>query len=228
MKYLKACFIFLMCVTTWGCQSNTKSQTSAADSTLFKDTTPLPEKDPRPAAEVAFLNKVKAESDYDIASDAIKKDTHIEAFNKYALDSLKKISAWEMIVAEINDDELSSNSVMSKIGLAGPIYNVKLTAPIKLDKSVDSIAIDNRVDFTITILKKPNGEVLKQQLAVIKTLKKGDVVIVSGALTHFDDDAKVNFASFYEQYSPWNIDLLLTDLSKSKTNNYTYLRKIGY
>jgi hypothetical protein len=223
----KMCLMVLLGIVTFGCQNN-KPQTSVADSTLFKDTTPAPEKDPRPNGEIAFLNRVKAESDYDVTSDAIKKDTHIEAFNKYTLDSLKNISGWEMIVTEINDNELSSNSVMSKIGLAGPVYNVKLTAPINIDKSVDSIAISNRVDFTITIPKKPNSEALKKQLAVIKTLSKGDVVNVSGALTHFDDNGKVNFASFYDAYGPWNIDLLLNDISKSPVNNYKFLKKIGY
>jgi hypothetical protein len=113
--------IILLVMMTFGCQNNKPQTTTAADSTLFNDTTPVPDKDIRPTAEVNFLNKIKAESDYDITSDAIKKDSHITAFNKYALDSLKNISGWEMIVTEINDNENSSNSVMSKIGPTGPV-----------------------------------------------------------------------------------------------------------
>jgi hypothetical protein len=225
MKLTIIYLVLFLSTAIYGCQNQNKQQTSAADSTLFKDTTPAPEKDPRPNSEVAFLNRVKAEADFDSASDAVKKDAHIAAFNKYTLDSLKNISDWEMIVAEINDNELSSNSVMKKIGLAGPVYNIILKAPIKIDKSVDSIAITNRVEFTYTIPKQPKGDALKKQLEIIKTLSKGDVVVVSGAITHFDDSGKVDFTSFYDEYVPWNVDLLLNDISKSPINHYTFLKK---
>jgi len=228
MKPFKPYLIAFMSIATLGCQNQTKQQAGSSDSTLFKDTTPVPDKDPRPLAEVNFLNRVKAESDYEITSDAIKKDTHIAAFNKYALDSLKNITGWEMIVTEINDNELSSSSVMSKIGLAGPVYNLKLTAPIKIDKSVDTLSVGNRVDFTYTIPKQPKGDALQKQLEIIKTLNKGDVVVISGALTHFDDSGKVNFASFYDAYGPWNIDLLLNDVKNSKTDTYKFLHKVNY
>lgn len=215
-------FIFL-CIITCGCQGN-KQQTNAADSTLFKDTGPVAEEDIRPAEQVSFLKRVKAESDFEVASDAIKKDTRIAAFNKYASDSLKSISGWEMIVTEINDDPLSSNTVMTAIGNGSPVYNVVLTAPVKIDRSVDSVAVDNRVDFTYSIPKEPTSDALKKQLAIIKTLSKGDVIIVSGSLTHLDDNGKVNFASFYDHYTNWNIDLLLTGVKKSATKSYQYLK----
>lgn len=227
MKPIQTCLIALLSIAICGCENQSPKQTTGADSTLFKDTTPAPPKDPRPVAEVNFLNRIKAESDYEISSDAIKKDTHIAAFNKYSLDSLKNISGWDMIVTEINDNELSENSAMSKIGLAGPVYNIKLTAPIKIDKSVDTLSIGNRVDFTYTIPKQPKGDALRKQMEIIKTLSKGDVVQVSGALTHLDDNGKVNFASFYDSYGPWNIDLLLIDIKKSTTDQYKFLHKIG-
>lgn len=225
MKLIKIYPFIFTCIIIGGCQNKKQAQQTDADSSIFKDTTPVPDKDPRPAEETHFLNKVKAESDYEITSDAIKKDTHIEAFNKYALDSLKKISNWEMIVTEINDDSSSSNSLISKLGNGDPVYNLILIAPIQIDKSVDSVAINNRVNFTYTIPKAPKGDALKKQLEIIKTLSKGDVITVSGSLTHLDDNGKVNFASFYNSYGPWNVDLLVTDLSKSKVNNYKYLNK---
>jgi hypothetical protein len=225
MKFNKIYPALVICIIAFGCQNN-KQQTTAADPGIFKDTSPIPDKDPRTKEETHFLDKVKAESDYEITSDAIKKDTHIEAFNKYALDSLKNITNWEMIVTDINDNYASSNSVIAKLGNGSPVYNLVLTSLIKIDKSVDSVAIDNRVDFTYTIPKSPKGDALKKQLAVIKTLSKGDVILVSGALLHLDDNGKVNFASFYSTYGgPWNVDLLLTDVSKSKVNNYKYLNK---
>ncbi|WP_214072399.1 hypothetical protein [Mucilaginibacter sp. dw_454] len=90
------------------------------------------------------------------------------------------------------------------------------------------MSIGNRVDFTYTIPKNPKGDALKKQLTIIKTLNKGDVVTVSGALTHFDDNGKINFASFYDSYGPWNIDLLLSDIKKSTTDSYKFLHKIDY
>jgi len=227
MKPVKIYPIIFFCVAILGCQSKTKQQVTA-NSSIFKDTTPVPDKDPRPVQEVSFLNRVKAESDYEITSNAVKKDAHIVAFNKYALDSLKNITGWEMIVTDVNDNSLSSNTVVSKLGDGSPVYNLVLTVLVKIDRSVDSVGVDNRIDFTYTIPKDPKGDALKKQLAVIKTLNKGDAVIVSGALTHLDDSGKVNFASFYDSYGPWNIDLLLNNISKSPVNNYKFLTKVGY
>ncbi|MFD2145479.1 hypothetical protein [Mucilaginibacter antarcticus] len=210
------------------CQNQIKQESTAADSTLFKDTTPEPEKDARPTTQVHFLNKVKADSELQETSDAIKRDMHVEAFNKYAADSLKNITGWEMIVTEINDNDLSMNSFSSVLGLAGPVYNLVLTSPIKVEASVDSLSIDNRVDFTYTLAKSPKGDVLKKQLEVIKTLSKGDVVIVSGAITHVNDQGKIDFSSFYDTYGPWKLDLLLNDISKSGSKDYQFLKKVGY
>jgi len=169
--------------------------------------------DRRPKEEIAFLNRVKAESDYHIQSNAAQKDMHINAFNKYALDSLKTIVNWEMIVTGINDDTMDATTV-AKMLLSSDVYNLQLVAPIKIDRSVDTIAIDNRVDFTLTIPKTPKGDTLKKQLQVVQKLKAGDTVIVSGALTHLDDKGKINFASFYDKSLPWNIDLLQTKIRK--------------
>jgi hypothetical protein len=94
-----------------------------------------------------------------------------------------------------------------------------ITAPIKIDKTVDTIASDNKVDFTYTILKTPKSNDLKKQLTVIKKLSKGDTVIVSGAVTHIDNNLKVNFASFFDEiFGTWAVDLLITDIHKKQRN----------
>jgi hypothetical protein len=228
MKNYTSFLLVFLTIGIYGCQNQTEQQNIAADTSLFTDTTPLPEIDRRPTTQVNFMNKVKADSDYEITSDAIKKDTHIEAFNKYATDSLKNISGWEMIVTEINDNDMAMNSFSSVLGLAGPVYNLVLTAPIGIDRTVDSLAINNRVDFVYTLPKSPKGDVLKKQLDIIKTLNKGDVVIVSGAITHVNDKGKIDFSPFYDEYGPWKLDLLLNTISKSETKNYQFLKKVSY
>lgn len=208
MKFIKICSLLFLCSVFFSCQNNRKqSQTSTLNV--------LVENDIRPKDEIYFLNRVKIESDYEITSNAVKKDNHIKAFNKYALDSLKKVTDWEMIVTEVNDMQNATSSFAEALGINNnPVYNLLLVAPIKIDNSVDTIAIDNRVDFTYTMPKEPKGDELKRQLTIIKTLNKGDTVIVSGALAHLDNKLKVNFASFYDETLPWNVDLLLTDIRK--------------
>ena len=182
----------------------------------------IPEKpnntDNRPKAEIAFLSRVLAESDYNVTSNAASKDSHISAFNKYAVDSLKQIANWEMIVDEVNDNEFSSSTAGKILFSDTEVYNVKMVAPVKIDRSIDTIAIDNEVEFTLTIPKNPKTDTLKKQLSVIQTLKKGDTVIISGALTHLDKNGKINFASFYDQMLPWNVDVLQTAIHKKQDN----------
>jgi len=206
----------------FSCNSTNSNQGSGSDTSLVvrkeavangdKGTTVA--NDQRAQDELIFLNRIKAESDYEITSNAAKKDVHIAAFNKYALDSLKKVSGWEMIVTEINDNRYDQNKTAKVIFGGAPAYNLKLVAPIKIDKTADSIAVDNRVDFTVTVPKNANSEMLKAQLNVIKNLSRGDTVIVGGSITHLDEVGKVNFASFYDGMANWNLDLLATDIQK--------------
>ncbi|MGZ3755506.1 MAG: hypothetical protein ACXVAY_00845 [Mucilaginibacter sp.] len=210
-RYFTVFLPFGLLIILIGCKPKPAPESTDMASVLAHMPPVVP--DNRPKDELYFLNRVKAEADYELSQNAVQKDMHIDAFNKYAKDSLKKIVNWEMIVTEINDNEFAANSV-AKTLFGNNVYNVELVAPIKFDKSVDTIAIDNRVDFTLTIPKKPKGDLVKAQLSTIQTLKKGDTVIVSGALTHLDDQSKVNFAEFYEHYQPWNIDLLQTEIHK--------------
>lgn len=214
MKTIKSFYIILLSTTLFACQNRDQKTSKNAYSDVAVKTDS--DHDSRPKEEISFLNRVKAESDYEVTSNAVKKDAHIKAFNKYSLDSLKNIKDWEFTVTEINDASSDANSFIKMLGDLdnNQIYNLVLVAPIKIDNSVDSVAIDNRVDFTYTIPKNPKNAVLIKQLSILKTLQKGDVVIVSGALTHLDDNSKVNFESFYDQYGPWNVDLLLTDIRK--------------
>ena len=205
-------FVFIL----FGCQQNgakkqNQTEPPSVSTEIKKDD------DARPKDQRYFLDKVEAESDYDITSNSIKKDFHIESFNKYAKDTLKEFKDWEFVVTEINDYSTSASTIGKLLGFdSGPIYNLVLVAPIKIDRSVDTIAISNRVDFTYTLPKKPKNAGLLKQLSVIKTLSKGDVVLVSGALTHLDDKGKINFASFYDQMGPWNVDLMVNAIRKSE------------
>ncbi|RFZ85697.1 hypothetical protein DYU05_08900 [Mucilaginibacter terrenus] len=199
----------LSCFLVTACGNQTKKNTRDQVSSETGDV------DPRPADQVKFLNKVHDNSAYEVTSNAAIKDAHITAFNKYALDSLKDFKNWEFIVSEINDNTYDANTVSKLLGFNNnPVYNLKLVAPITIDKTVDSIAIDNQVRFTYTTLKTPKGAELKKYLSVIKNLKKDDTVIISGAITHLDEHGKINFSNFFDDNMPWDVDLMLTDIHK--------------
>ncbi|HVT63115.1 MAG TPA: hypothetical protein VHD33_06495 [Legionellaceae bacterium] len=181
--------------------------------------------DTRPKEEIAFLNRVNAEGEFTGTHvNSVLQDAHIKAFDKYAYDSLKHISNWKMIFLSVDDDQANTNSVASVLGInANPCYNVRLTAPINLIKSEDefgnNISYGNRVDFTYTVLKTPNDTNLEKRIELIKDLKMGDTVLVSGALTHVNGDGKPSFAVFYiDAGTKWNVDLIATKFEKSPGN----------
>ena len=207
MKLITLTSIIITCTIFFGCDDIAKKPIQDQDNT-----------DNRPKDEIHFLKKVQDETDASVKENSAQEDLHIAAFNKYAIDSLKKVKNWELIVTGVDDDASNSNSFAKALFDLNnnPVYNLMLAAPIEIDRSVDTIAISNRVDFTYTILKKPKGDTLKQQLTLIQQLKKGDTVIVSGALTHLDN-LKVDFSSFYNPYETtgnWNVDFLITDIHK--------------
>jgi hypothetical protein len=216
MKAIKVLSILIACSLFFACGPADKKQSVSSATAVSSPAN----SDTRPKEQIAFLNKIHAESDYEIQSDAIKRDAHIAAFNKYALDSLKNIKNWEFKVTEINDSRYQVNSVMQVMSdtYSTPFYNLLLVAPIKIDNSVDSIAINNRVDFTYSTPKTPTNALLKKNLAVVKTLSKGDIVVISGALMHVNDEGKVDFSKFYDETSfVWNFDVMITDIRKKPT-----------
>ncbi|QHS56071.1 hypothetical protein GWR56_11195 [Mucilaginibacter sp. 14171R-50] len=214
MRCIKPLLAVVLSITLFGCQNQTKEKAINANKNVQTQDTKA-DSDLRPKDQIYFLNKVRAESDYSITSNSIKKDAHIEDFNKYAKDTLKEFKNWEFIVDEVNDNRSDANTISQIFGWdENPIYNLKVVSPIKVDNSVDTIAIDNRVNFTYTIPKLPKGAPLKKQLTLIKDLNKGDTIIVSGAVTHFNNKGKIDFATFYDQDLPWNIDLMVSDIWK--------------
>ena len=218
MKLIKIYSLFLICIAVYSCQNSSNSQESSIDNTQTE--TSNNDVDTRPKEQIYFLNRVLADNDYDIRSNAILKDKHVKAFDAYAQDSLKNIKNWEFIVAEINDNEFFTNTFFSRFGDPNDkVYNLELLAPIKIDNSVDTIAVDNMVNFIFTIPKEPKGKQLKKILSTIQSLAKDDVVIISGALTNIDNDLKVNFAPLFDKdLFEWKMDVLITDIRKKVTN----------
>jgi hypothetical protein len=201
MKINYLLFACLLCSVIYGCQN------------LSQKSEEVTVKDTRPKEQIYYLNKVKADNEiYLYTSMATVKDSVKAAFDKYALDSLKKIQSWEMLVEGVDDTGLSSSVAEVTLDTySTPVYNLRLVSPIKIDNTIDTIAVDNRADFTYTIPKNPTDDFLKKQIAIIKTLTYGDTVIVSGSLTHVED-GKITFAPLFDEQ--WNVDLLITDIKK--------------
>ncbi len=198
INFLFAC---LLCCIIYSCQNPGQISNEASVT------------DTRPKDQIYYLNKVKADNEtYRFTPEATIKDSVKAAFDKYAIDSLKNIRSWEVVVEGIDDFGLSSTVAKATLDIYNnPVYNLRLVAPIKIDNSIDTIEYYNRADFTYTIPKNPTDDFLKKQLAIIKTLTYGDTVLVSGSLTHVED-GKITFAPLFDER--WNVDLLLTDIKK--------------
>ncbi|MES2060836.1 MAG: hypothetical protein V4456_02890 [Bacteroidota bacterium] len=208
--YASICLV-LICAA---CQNPDKRTTSSS----VIDPTEVPA-DSRPKDQIQFLNKVGDNSNLNMPSSAIAKDGVIAAFNKYAADSLTSIKNWEFQVTAIDDESYHANSVFKSLGNGNePIYNLILVAPVKIDNSVDTIAIIDRIEFTYTTPKNPKNESLKKVLTTLKSLANGDIVLISGAVTHVNDKGKIDFSSFFDDsLMVWNLDVLITDIRKKPT-----------
>jgi hypothetical protein len=202
MKINYLLFTCLLCSIIYSCQNPGQKAEEA--------------KDTRPKDQIYFLKKVKADRETHLfTSNAAVMDSVKAAFNKYALDSLKNIRSWEMIVDELNDN-ISSTSSVAEVTFDKyntPLYNLKLVTSAKIDNPGDTIAYEDRTDYTYTIPKNPTDDFLKKQLEIIKTLKFGDTVIVSGSLTHVED-GKIDFTPLFDKR--WDIDILITDIKKKR------------
>ncbi|GAB2983983.1 hypothetical protein GCM10027049_21870 [Mucilaginibacter puniceus] len=202
MKSNYLLFACLFCSVIYSCQNPGQTSNEAT----VKDT--------RPKDQIYFLNKVKADRETHLfTNNATVRDSVKAAFNKYAVDSLKKIQSWEMMVDEVNDN-ISSTSSVAEVTFDKyntPLYNLKLITSAKVDNPGDTIAYEDRTDYTYTLPKNPTDDFLKKQLAIIKTLTYGDTVIVSGSLTHIKD-GKIDFTSLFDE--SWNLDILITDIKK--------------
>lgn len=103
--------------------------------------------DNRPNDQISLMNRISnISNDYsNTYGNSAKLDMEIDSFTQYALDSLKSIKNWVMIVNDINDNPYSANSFAN--GLydlnSTPVYNLILYSTIKdydkVDAAMDSI-----------------------------------------------------------------------------------------
>ncbi|MGZ3874499.1 MAG: hypothetical protein ACXVJD_16370 [Mucilaginibacter sp.] len=199
--------VLISCLAFVACQQGQEKKLKAEPPDLIVH-------DSRPKSEIAFLKRVDAEYDFNESSTTVSKDAHMSAFNSYAKDSLKNFTDWEFIVTDVNSDPLKASSFASYFldPDNNPCYNLWLAEPIRIDKTIDTISIQNKVEFIYTILKKALNDDQKKQLITIRTLEAGDTIIASGALTHIDGERKVNFAPLFDDQRPWTMDALLTKI----------------
>lgn len=217
MKFFKLYALLAVCISISACQNPVKPTASSA---VTKSAEPVPVvTDTRPKAQIAFLQKVKANSGLNSPVDATQKDEAISSLNKFVTDSLKDIKNWEFTVTGINDNPEEANSLVTVLGNAHaqPIYNLGLVSEFEQDTKADSIAIDNRLDFTYTTPKKPKNAKLTEILKVIKSLRRGDKVLVSGAIMHINDKGKVDLSEYFDDsLLTWNLDILISDIHKKQ------------
>lgn len=179
--------------------------------------------DLRPKDQIAFMSKVNSiQNNFGISTNAALKDSITSGFNKYALDSLRSVKDWHLIVNEIDQSpEFSSSFAKAMYDLdKDPVYNIRLYSVIKdfetIDPRLDSINAPQAdvVYFTYTIRKDERESNLKNHLSLIKTLKTGDTLLVSGSITHIGENLKPDFSEVIEESSSWELDILPTELKK--------------
>lgn len=172
--------------------------------------------DDRPKTQIAFMNKLAPLiDDYDVQYNSVRFDKTAEDIKKYALDSLKNVKDWEFIVEEINDNEFMSSEVtLNALGYQ-PVYNLLLNSVIDNSKiDADTIPINNKINFIITIPKKPKTKVFLDISKKIATLKEGDTVYVSGAITKFNKNLEIDFSEFLKRYYTEYLEIFPLSIKK--------------
>ncbi|HEY5325922.1 MAG TPA: hypothetical protein VIJ27_02895, partial [Mucilaginibacter sp.] len=100
--------------------------------------------DTRPKSQLLFNHIVDSLSEDSYSTNAAKTDVRVQWFNKYALDSLRNIKNWQVIVNEVSENTNDASSVAKQLlDLSKPFYNLKMYSVIKMyDKinpSLDSL-----------------------------------------------------------------------------------------
>lgn len=177
----------------------------------------------RPASQLKFNKIVDSIShDYSTIDNAAKMDERVSFFNKYAQNELKDINNWEVVVNEVSDDNYSKSSFADAILDPNlPVYNLKMYSVIrmydKIDKSRDSLNLPQGdvIFITCTVPKQEkqskNG---KSWLNVVKNASNGDTLLISGSITHIDENLKPDFRSLISEDGYWNVDLIPTEIKK--------------
>ncbi len=181
--------------------------------------------DNRPKDQISLMNRINSIRDdyFNTYENSAKLDMKIDSFTRYALDSLKDIKNWVVVINEINDNPYSANSFANGFYdlNSTPVYNLILYSTIKnydkVDASLDSINHPQAdvVFMTYTIPKQPKGDILKKQVELIKTLNRGDTLLVSGGITYINKKLKPDFSKFFKDSGEWYLDLLATDIKKN-------------
>lgn len=210
--YTKKNAILLLALVAMGCgQPSKKAETIDPLST-------------GPASEIKFLKLVDSLRDDNLSTDgnAIKTDKKIQDFNKYAVDSLKEVKDWIVVVNEVNDSPMGASSTGALLFNVDSVYNLRMYATIRnftekeFDKSLDSLNHPQAdvVFLTYTVPKAPTDEKLKKHLDIIKKLSMGDTLLISGAVTRLNKDLKPDFSELIKSYGEWEVDFLATDIKK--------------
>lgn len=175
--------------------------------------------DDRPKSQLYFNHMVDSLSnDYQTTNNSAKADLRYEEFKKYALDSLKEIKDWVVLVNEVSDYVGDANSTAPlRMDLSKPIYNLKMYSVIrmydKINPSLDSVNLPQGdvIFLTYTTPKSPKD---KKFIDLIKSVNNGDTLLVSGSLTHINQDYKIDFKDMMKTGYAWNFDLLASEIKK--------------
>ncbi len=163
--------------------------------------------DPRPKSQIDFLNRLKrAKDSIDLAyNNSAAKDRIIANIDKYLIDSLKQFNDWHLIVESISDFSSDGKT----------FYNIDLTSPIRIDNSVDTISIDNKVDFNFTVSKEPKDKDLLKIKDEISKLSIGDTIKVDGVIFMTDEDMKkLTLSAYFDNFVSKKLTLLAKEINK--------------
>lgn len=175
--------------------------------------------DNRPASQLSLMRKLGALDGRmaELSTNAVLADNVADSLTKFALDSLKEVKEWELIVQEITEDSYGMSKLGELLYAGRPVYNLKMISlfDTTLPKA-DTLAIGTYVFMTYTIPKYVEGDDLKKQLAAIKSLSPGDTVLVSGSITMLNDQYKADFSPMVKTDHTFgkSLDVLLTDIKK--------------
>jgi len=173
-------------------------------------------KDARPLSQISFMKKLSRiqKDNYELSSNPILLDRAADSLKKYSIDSLSKVKDWEFIVRDINDNPNYSNPAVKSF-FNGDVYNIELSSFLNGSKSIaDTIAIDEAVNFIVTVPKIPKTKVFRSINESLSNLKPGDTVLVSGAVTVIDQNLKVNYAKWLNEPYSGRIDILPNSIKK--------------
>jgi hypothetical protein len=153
-----------------------------------------------PSNQKKFLSRfTKLSLEYNSYSNAYQRNSAVEKFEKFVKDTIKKAENWIMIVDNINDSPYKEARFAKMMyGASKDLYNLQMYSGVSKDSILADTStgpLKDKWHFIYSVIKKPTKHPSVEILEVLKKLKTGDTILVTGYPTALGLNGKIDYTT---------------------------------